>query len=251
MRPGGDHEPDDYGLPPVDVVVPDDARELAGDVTAYHRERKRERRRTRLRRLLRPATRFGLAVPVITLALLVAIVSGTLLTMLGSRSAPRPAGPLLNPSPTARPGEVGGLLPRGNVAVVNDGRRARALADLRPGIIAVAGPGCRCRAVVAELATRARENRLTLWLVADTRGRTVSHVQVRDELRALAGDGPGEPPHFVEDNSGLLARTYAPAEGTRDAGLTAVLVRADGTVTEVRPAARLDAELTEKIKVLR
>ena len=38
MNTGGDQGRDDYGLPPVDIEVPDDARELARDVQAYRRE---------------------------------------------------------------------------------------------------------------------------------------------------------------------------------------------------------------------
>ncbi|WP_262402492.1 hypothetical protein [Actinomadura sp. CNU-125] len=38
MRSDGDPDPDDYGLPRVDIVVPDDARELDRDVVAYRRE---------------------------------------------------------------------------------------------------------------------------------------------------------------------------------------------------------------------
>ncbi|MFD0540170.1 hypothetical protein ACFQY7_46675 [Actinomadura luteofluorescens] len=119
MRPdGGDPEPDDYGLPRVDVVVPDDARELERDVAAYHRERRRRRRRARARRLYRPLTRFGVAVPIIAGALLVALLSGVLMTAFGPRPAPRPTTAQLAPRPTASPGRVGGLLPDRRVDLV-------------------------------------------------------------------------------------------------------------------------------------
>ena len=45
MNAGGDQGRDDYGLPPVDIEIPDDARELARDVQAYHRELRSRRRR--------------------------------------------------------------------------------------------------------------------------------------------------------------------------------------------------------------
>ncbi|HEY8479887.1 MAG TPA: hypothetical protein VIL71_08675, partial [Spirillospora sp.] len=91
MRPDGDdQEPDDYGLPRVDVVVPDDARELERDVLAYRREQRRQRRRRRIRRLTRPLTRFGIAVPIIAVALLMALLSGILMTAFGPKPAPRP-----------------------------------------------------------------------------------------------------------------------------------------------------------------
>ena len=41
---------DDGNLPPVNIVVPDDARELDRDVLAYHRELRARRRRQRLTR---------------------------------------------------------------------------------------------------------------------------------------------------------------------------------------------------------
>src|ERR1700753_1719923 len=45
---------DDGNLPPVNVVIPDDARELDRDVLAYQREMRSRRRRDRLTRLFRP-----------------------------------------------------------------------------------------------------------------------------------------------------------------------------------------------------
>src|ERR1700733_12266153 len=51
VSPGGGPDRDDAGLPPVDVEIPDDARELDRDVQAYRREQRAERRRRRSRRL--------------------------------------------------------------------------------------------------------------------------------------------------------------------------------------------------------
>ena len=51
MDVGGDPGRDDYGLPPIDVVIPDDARELDRDVQAYQRELRAQRRRQRARSL--------------------------------------------------------------------------------------------------------------------------------------------------------------------------------------------------------
>ena len=45
---------DDGNLPPVNVVIPDDARELDRDVLAYRRELRARRRRQWLMRLFRP-----------------------------------------------------------------------------------------------------------------------------------------------------------------------------------------------------
>ena len=55
MNPGGGSGWDE---PPLDIQVPDDARELDRDVLAYHRELRAQRRRNRLRRLAgRPSRR--------------------------------------------------------------------------------------------------------------------------------------------------------------------------------------------------
>ena len=50
---------DDGNLPPVNIVIPDDARELDRDVLAYRRELRAKRRRQRLMRLLRPFRTLG------------------------------------------------------------------------------------------------------------------------------------------------------------------------------------------------
>ena len=48
MNPGGGSGWDE---PPLDIQIPDDARELDREVLAYHRELRAKRRRNRLRRL--------------------------------------------------------------------------------------------------------------------------------------------------------------------------------------------------------
>ncbi|WP_019632799.1 hypothetical protein [Actinomadura atramentaria] len=251
MRSDGDHEPDDYGLPPVDVVVPDDARDLAADLLAYRREERRRRRRERAARLLRPVGRFGVAVPIVTLALLVAIVSGGLMTALGPRPVPRPTASLLARAPAAAAGEVGGPLPDGTVRLVTGPATPVPLASLRPGVIAVAPSDCRCADLVALLSGKAREYDLRFLLVADTRGRAASDDAVRKELRALAATAHDGAPELVADPGGVLAGAYAPAAGTAGAGLTTVLVQPDGIVTDVRTAAQAAPDLVERIKELR
>jgi hypothetical protein len=254
VRPdGGDPEPDDYGLPRVDVVVPDDARELERDVTAYHRERRRRRRRARVRRLYRPLTRFGVAIPIIAGALLVALLSGVLMTAFGPRPAPRPTSAQLAPRPTASPGRVGGLLPDRRVDLVTAGRTSKPLRDVRPGVIAIVPPGYRCEALVAELAGRTQEYTLTFWLVADPRPAGARKPMSLKDLRACAGTAHLGTPQILEDRAAVLAGAYSPAPGTpgpTGTGLTAVFVQPDGVVTEVVRAPRSGPELTGKIKGL-
>lgn len=78
---------DDGNLPPVNVVIPDDARDLDRDVLAYRRELRATRRRQRLSRLARPFIRpeFGghaMIIPLIALCLAIALVAGALLSVL-------------------------------------------------------------------------------------------------------------------------------------------------------------------------
>ena len=79
-------ERDDGSLPPVNIVIPDDARELDRDVLAYRREMRALRRRQRRRRLLRPFNGPGggpaAIVPLIALCLAIALVGGSLLSVL-------------------------------------------------------------------------------------------------------------------------------------------------------------------------
>ncbi|MGH3387930.1 MAG: hypothetical protein ACRDOO_03545 [Actinomadura sp.] len=222
MRHSGD--PDDYGLPRVDIVVPDDARELDRDIVAYRREERRRRRRARWRRLVGPLTRFGLAAPFIAGALLIALVSGTLITMFGPEPAPRATGRPVADRPSAAPGQIGGVLPDGQVVV--PGHRKR-LIDLRPALILVVPPRCRCESTVNELSRQAHEYRIGLYLVADQRGAAVPAEQRTKEMRELAGAARYGVAIVAEDGKAVLATTY------QAAGLTAVLVHADGVVDDV------------------
>src|SRR6266545_8363514 len=148
----GDPQGDDYGLPHIDIVVPDDARELDRDIVAYRREQRQRRRRARWRRVFRPFIRYGLAAPINATTVLIAVVSGTLLTVLGPHSVPRPAATPLTQRPSPRPGQVGGPLPDAQVTI--GGERA-ALIDQRPAVIILVPPDCHCDAVVSSLARQA------------------------------------------------------------------------------------------------
>ena len=255
MRPdGGDPEPDDYGLPHVDVVVPDDARELERDMAAYHREERRRRRRRRVRRLTRPVTRFGVAIPILAGALLVALLSGVLMTAFGPRPVPRPTGAQLAPRPSGKPGEIGGLLPAGEVGLVADGRASTRLRDLRPGVIGIAPAAYECENVVAELATRTRQYKLNFWLVADPRPAGGGKPLPLKDLKACAGTAHGGTPLILDDPEGLLAAAYAPAPGTAPGPsggwLTAVFVQPDGLLTGVVRAPQPGPELTGRVEAL-
>src|SRR6516165_11796412 len=81
VNTGGDPGRDDYGLPPVDIEVPDDARELERDVHAYHRELRSRRRRLLARRLTGPLARDGMVLPLLAGCLALTLLAATLLTV--------------------------------------------------------------------------------------------------------------------------------------------------------------------------
>src|SRR6202020_3120308 len=110
---GGDPERDDYGLPPVDIEIPDDARELDRDTQAYRRELRMHRRHRLARRLGGPLTRDGMVLPLLASCLALTLLAGTLLTMFTAKHAvPSTLQTTSAPQETRPPvGRVGGLLP--------------------------------------------------------------------------------------------------------------------------------------------
>jgi hypothetical protein len=81
VNPGGGSGWDE---PPLDIQVPDDARELQRDVLAYHREVRAQRRRKRLRRLAGPFAPFaarGSVMPLLASILAVCLVAGAMLSV--------------------------------------------------------------------------------------------------------------------------------------------------------------------------
>ena len=114
---------DDGSLPPVNVVIPDDARELDRDVLAYHRELRARRRRQRLTRLLRPLrlSEFGghtAIIPLIAACLAISLVGGALLSVMtmSPASAPTLTAPRTSGQPSVSPGALTEL-PAGTVQV--------------------------------------------------------------------------------------------------------------------------------------
>src|SRR5215472_12690528 len=85
VNAGGDQGRDDYGLPPVDIEIPDDARELARDVQSYRRELRSRRRRHLAKRLYGPLTRDGMVLPLLAGCLALTLVAATLLTVFTAR----------------------------------------------------------------------------------------------------------------------------------------------------------------------
>jgi hypothetical protein len=111
VNPGGGSGWDE---PPLDIQIPDDARELDREVLAYRRELRAKRRRDRLRRLAGPFAGRGTVMPLLASILAVCLVAGAMLsvatfspTTAPADQTPRPttraASTALSASTTARP----------------------------------------------------------------------------------------------------------------------------------------------------
>jgi hypothetical protein len=232
----GDH--DDYGLPKVDVVVPDDARELDRDVIAYRRELRQQRRRERWQRIGRPFTRYGIAAPFIASAVLVALISGVLMTVVSPRPNPRtiqvpPTGPQ-----RLRPGDVGGGLPTGNVIFRHKRVPVTELVNVA-GVVLVVPRECGCDAAVQGVIRQAGGQRLQVWLVADDR----TDRDDKDVARLASGAAPGTV-LLADDPDRVLATTY------RATGLTAVLVRTDRIVRKILRGLQAGRDVTADLRPL-
>lgn len=240
---GGDPGRDDYGLPPVDIKVPDDARELGRDVLAYHRELRSLRRRMLARRLTGPLTRDGMVLPLLAGCLALTLLAATLLTVftvgqgaIGQGQGPV-GGPFTHPdfarsgaaSPTAGSsgaslgpaiGRPGGPLP-GTMVLV--GGQPMHLADLTGAgeyvvVLALIPPACKCLRDLRQLTVQAEGGGAQTYLVG-VRGEDVSQLSNQVGLGAA---------HAVEDTEGLLPALY------RDSTmLTAVVVGKDGSVAHL------------------
>jgi hypothetical protein len=219
VNPGGGPDRDDTGLPPVDVEIPDDARELDRDVQAYRREQRAQRRRLRGGRLQAVVSRDGMVMPLLICCLIFALITGTLLTFFtstsldnarlpgsGTKAGGKPASPdagapSLGP-PVATPSSVLGKVP------VQVAGRTRAVRTLGPAVLLVTSKDCRCNGAISAVAGQA--------------------AQAHEAVYLVSGSGPstglGHGIMAATDVSGALARYQY-------AGLTAILVTKSGVVS--------------------
>jgi hypothetical protein len=215
-------ERDDGSLPPVNIVIPDDARELDRDVLAYRREMRARRRRQRRRRLLRPFNGPGggpaAIVPLIALCLAIALVGGALLSVL--TISPAEQDTALTPSATPRatnPPTALTTLPAGSVRL--DGKTSEPVRSLVSSAIVLVPSDCGCGQSLRRLTGQADAAGAHVYFV----GTGVPSAQLIEETAEYGGR------HAVAavDADGVLADAYHPA------GLTVLLVFSDATA-EVR-----------------
>jgi hypothetical protein len=211
VNPGGGPDRDDTGLPPVDVEIPDDARELDRDVQAYHRELRAQRRRRRSGRLHLTMSRDGMVMPLLICCLVFALITGTLLTFFTSTSidqaglpgSTKQGGPKTPAAPAATPAP--GQLAGAQVLVAG---HAHQVSTLRPAIVLVVPANCGCDATISELGVLASGAHETVYLVAG------------GGIPAGHGIRPATDP-----SGGLTGSSYP------HAGLTAILVTPSGHVS--------------------
>jgi hypothetical protein len=218
VNTGGDQGRDDYGLPPVDIEVPDDARALARDVQAYHRELRSRRRRHLARRFFGPLTRDGMVLPLLAGCLALTLVAATLLTVFTAR---QPTGSLRPQRTAAGTGSPAPTPPAAALVrtILFAAGRPKPLNSL-PGpvvVLALIPPGCHCLARLRQLAFAASQARTLIYLVGV---RNTPVTAFTTDLRLGAARG-------LEDRRNVLPPPY------KVAALTAVVVRPDGSAGPV------------------
>jgi hypothetical protein len=238
VNAGGDPDREDFGLPPIDIVIPDDARELDRDVLAYQRELRALRRRRRANRLRRPLTRDGMVLPLLAGCLMLALLTSTLLIMFAADQTGMPQLPR-RPAVTrhipARPtpaGRIGGLLPVS--AVVIGGKNVQLRKVGKPSVLTLVPQNCQCVSTLRQLSAQAGQAHVLVYLVGTGGG-----MQQLAKLAAQTGQTAAQ---VADDAQDVLATTY----GAR--GVTAILVRSDGTVASVirqLPQQQLETGLRE------
>jgi len=247
VNPGGEPERDETGLPPVDIEIPDDARELDHDVQAYYRERRAQRRRQRRTRWHRSLGREGVVLPLLACCLILALITGTLLTVftatsgqnltggLGAASSARAGTP---PRPAAGAGSppapaimVSGQPPRAMLAVA--GRPLIQVNRLQQAMLVLVPPHCGCGPTLGWLADVARTAHAPAYVVYTTATKTdVQHLygQLSAQRKAVLTLAQ-------ETDGGILTRPSNIPAGIQAGTLTAILVGPGGLATY---ASRLD-----------
>jgi hypothetical protein len=223
VNPGSDPDRDEFGLPPVDVVIPDDARELDRDVQAYLRELRALRRRERVSRLRGPLARDGMVLPLLAGCLILALVTSTLLIMFAADQTGMPELPshVAAKHPTSQPaaGKIGGPLPSGQIVVAGKSVPLRNVTASMAAVLALVPENCGCAATLRQLGARADQAHVAVYFVGT--------ADVMQQVFQLAAQARPDSPRVAEDASDVLGNTY------RHSGVTAILVRSDGIVISV------------------
>lgn len=198
-----------------DVVVPDDIRELAPDIEAYHKERRRVARRDRLQRLM--ARRAALPLVIVACAVVIATVIAMLLTMLAPSTLSRPpAGAPIATNPGAAVGQRGGLLPDATLHSQDGEVSARAT---RPVLLALIPLHCGCTNLLSRFAGQAFSENMRLDVVAP--------AATDAEAVSMVNSINGGEASLLYDPAGALAQAL------HATGVTLVMVNRDATIYQI------------------
>lgn len=224
---------DDYDLPPVNVVVPDDARELDRELLAYRRERRSERRRQRLARFFRPFRSSALGgraaiIPLIAVCLAASLIGGALLSVATMGPA---AAPTLNTPQTAPP-TILAALPEGDVRVNGTERPARSLVTAAIALVPV---DCACDSALRRLSGQAAAAKVKLYFAAAS--------EEAPQLGDLVDQDSNGTAVAVTDDRNTLSNDFRPVS------LTVLLVYRDATA-ELHRDLPPDFELTAIMRKL-
>lgn len=214
---------DDGSLPPVNFVIPDDARDLDRDVLAYRRELRAKRRRQRIMRLLGPLRRRGISgqaaiLPLIATCVALSMLAGAMLSVITISPASAPTlskPPPVSANPSANSSAAAAdltSLPAGTVQL--DGRSV-AVRSLVSSALALVPADCGCGSALRRLATQAAAAHVGLYFVG-------SGAAIR-QLATLTAQYGGGAAAAVYDTGNVLAAKYHPA------GVTVLLVYSDAT----------------------
>ncbi len=238
----GDEPVDDArfaDLPPVQVRVPDDARELTPDVRAYYRELRRRHDEGHPAPSVPPDLATGVRpgrMIVGVLALLLVVASLALMVS-PRREAPNARASVTSATLTGPGTGAPGLLLPDSVVFVESVERA--LRDLRPAVVVLVPPACACDAQLRTLSQEASSYELDLLLSpgagappsasgTENGSSTSGTENGSDELRRIVRELGSSRVKVLLDPAGSLLAAFAPTE------LTLVLVAVDGLVAEVR-----------------
>jgi hypothetical protein len=238
---------DDGSLPPVNVVIPDDARELDRDVIAYRREQRAQRRRQRILRLFGPLRRRGVGghaaiLPLIATCVALSMLAGAMLSVVTITPASAPtvsppraaaSAPASAKAPSPATSSAGLTnLPAGTVQLDS---RVVPVRSLVSSALALIPAGCACGPALRRLAAQTVAAHVHLYFVAS--GTATA------QLASLTEQYGGGAAAAVYDTASLLDGTYHPA------GLTVLLVYSDATA-RAQTDLPADFQLTSALRSL-
>jgi hypothetical protein len=207
---------DDGNLPPVNIVIPDDARELDRDVLAYRRELRARRRRQRFTRFFGPFSRheFGghaAILPLIATIVALSMLAGAMLSVITISPASAPTVPA---SPGGSAATI--TLPAGTVHLDGKSVQVRSLVN---SVLALVPADCQCGPALRNLVLQESAAHLGVYFVASG----AAMPQLAD-LTTRYGGGAAEAVYDTDNVLGTASHAV---------GLTVLFVHHDATA-EVR-----------------